>query len=90
MEESVFGSSTIKKLKIGDIVSWSELEDSENKALVSPAMRKRYGLVSKLEVSFRGNRKVGIVKIIPMGSMLEKEVLAVCVTLVSSQTILEV
>jgi hypothetical protein len=83
-QDYVFGGSALKKIKIGDIISWSELADSENN-IVSPEMRKRFGLVSKLEIVFRGDRKVGIVKVIPMGSMFEKEVLAVCVSLVSHQ-----
>ena len=90
MEENVFGNSTLKKLKIGDIVSWSELEDFGNIGLVSPTMRKKFGFVTKLEIVFRGDRKVGIVKLVPMGTLIEKEVLAVCVTLVSQQRILEV
>jgi hypothetical protein len=83
-QDYVFGESTLKKIKIGDIICWSELANSEN-VIASPEMRKRFGFVSKLEIVFRGNRKVGIVKVIPMGSMFEKEVLAVCVSLVSQQ-----
>ena len=83
-QDYVFGETTLKKLKIGDIICWSELADSE-KSIVSPEMRKRFGFVSKLEIVFRGDRKVGIVRVIPMGSMFEKEVLAVCVSLVSHQ-----
>ena len=83
-QDYVFGESTLKKIKIGDIICWSELADSET-PIASPEMRKRFGFVSKLEIVYRGDRKVGIVKVIPMGSMFEKEVLAVCVSLVSHQ-----
>lgn len=84
IKDYIFGGSTLKKIKIGDIISWSELSNTET-IIVSPEMRKRFGFVSKLEVVYRGDRKVAIVKVIPMGSMYEKEVLAVCVSLVSRQ-----
>lgn len=84
IKDYIFGESTLKKIKIGDIISWSELSSTET-IIVSPEMRKRFGFVSKLEVVYRGDRKVAIVKVIPMGSMHEKEVLAVCVSLVSRQ-----
>ena len=84
IKDYIFGESTLKKIKIGDIISWSELSNTET-IIVSPEMRKRFGFVSKLEVVYRGDRKVAIVKVIPMGSMHEKEVLAVCVSLVSRQ-----
>jgi hypothetical protein len=48
-------------------------------------MKKRFGFVSRLEIVFRGDRKVGIVKVIPMGSTTEKDILAVCVSLVNHQ-----
>ena len=86
MEERVFGESTIKKIKIGDIVCWSELSDS-SKGIVKPDMRKKFGFVTKIEIVVRGDRKVGIFKVVPMGSMIEKEVLAVCVSLVSNYQI---
>lgn len=82
--EYVFGENTLKKIKIGDIVSWSELTDI-GAGIVSPEMRKKFGFVSKLEIVNRGNRKVALVKVIPMGSIYEKEVLAVCISLVSRQ-----
>ena len=50
-------------------------------------MKKRFGFVSKIEIVNRGSRRVGIVKVIPMGSTIEKEVLAVCISLVSQQQI---
>jgi len=84
--EHVFGEYTLKKIKIGDIVSWSELADNA-KGIVKPDMKKRFGFVSKIEIVNRGSRKVGIVKVIPMGSTIEKEVLAVCISLVSQQQI---
>ncbi len=84
--EHIFGEYTLKRLKIGDIVCWSELADT-TKGIVKPDMKKRFGFVSKIEIVNRGNRKVGIVKVIPMGSTIEKEVLAVCISLVSQQQI---
>jgi len=90
-DDHIFGEATLKKLKVGDIISWSELEGSTQiTKLVSPNMRKRFGFVSKIEIVYRGERKVGIVKVIPMGSVYEKEVLAVCVSLVSQQKNYEV
>jgi hypothetical protein len=87
--EHIFGEYTLKKIKIGDIVCWSELADSA-KGIVKPEMRKSFGFVSKIEIVNRGNRKVGIVKVIQMGSTIEKEVLAVCISLVSQQQIHEI
>jgi len=84
--EHVFGEYTLKKIKIGDIVCWSELADNA-KGIVKPDMKKRFGFVSKIEIVNRGSRRVGIVKVIPMGSTIEKEVLAVCISLVSQQQI---
>jgi hypothetical protein len=84
--EHIFGQYTLKKIKIGDIVSWSELAD-DSKGIVKPEMKKSFGFVSKIEIVNRGSRKVGIVKVIPMGSTIEKEVLAVCISLVSNQQI---
>lgn len=87
--EHIFGEYTLKRLNIGDIVCWSELADN-NKGIVKPEMRKSFGFVSKIEIVNRGNRKVGIVKVIQMGSTIEKEVLAVCISLVSQQQIHEI
>ena len=86
MDDRVFGESTLKKIKIGDIVCWSELADTA-KGIVKSDMKKRFGFVTKIEIVQRGNRRVGIFKVVPMGSMIEKEVLAVCVSLVSNYQI---
>ena len=53
-------------------------------------MKKRFGFVTKIEIVIRGDRKVGIFKVVPMGSIIEKEVLAVCVSLVSNNQIYDV
>lgn len=83
-DDYVFGDSALKKLKIGDIVSWSELKESRGSTIItSPEMRRIFGIISKLETTLRGDRKVGIVKVIPMGDLMEKEILAICVSLVS-------
>ena len=84
----VFGQQSLNKLKIGDIVSWSELSDVSSN-IVFRQMSKRFGFVSRFEIAFRGNRKVAIVKVIPMGSTIEKDVLAVCLSLVTQQNIQE-
>ena len=89
MDERVFGESTLKKIKIGDIVCWSELSDHA-KGIVKPDMKKRFGFVTKIEIVIRGDRKVGIFRVVPMGSMVEKEVLAVCVSLVTNNQIHDV
>ncbi len=89
MDERVFGESTLKKIKIGDIVCWSELADHA-KGIVKPDLKKRFGFVTKIEIVIRGDRKVGIFRVVPMGSMVEKEVLAVCVSLVSNNQIHDV
>jgi hypothetical protein len=82
--DEVFGQKAMSKINIGDIVCWSELSDV-NTTIISPIMKKRFGFVSRLEIVFRGDRKVGIVKVIPMGSTTEKDILAVCVSLVNHQ-----
>jgi len=76
-------------IKVGDIVSWSELSDV-NTPVIFPQMKKRFGIASKLEIVFRGDRRVAIIKVIPMGLTTEKEVLAVCISLVSREHIHEV
>jgi hypothetical protein len=84
-----FGEKTLNKIKVGDIVSWSELSDV-NTPIIFPLMKKRFGIASKLEIVFRGDRRVAIIKVIPMGLTTEKEVLAVCISLVSREHIHEV
>lgn len=82
LKENVFGILTLKKFSIGDVVCWSELQKIGS--LYSVQKEKRFGVISKLEIVDRGDRKVAIAGVIPVDNTeYEKEVLVVCLTLIS-------
>lgn len=80
--ESIFGYAQFKKINIGDIVSWSELQSYNN--LTLPTKEKKFGIVSSLFVAHRGDRKVAIAKVMPLSdSNQEKEILAISLEIVT-------
>lgn len=80
--ESIFGYSQFKKINIGDIVSWSELQSYNN--LTLPTKEKKFGIVSGLFIAHRGDRKVAIAKVLPLTeSNIEKEILAISLEIVT-------
>jgi hypothetical protein len=94
-EEPVFGSRQLKRLKIGDLVSWVEWLTDYN---ADPAQNpddpirqhksKRFGVVSELYVEDRVQRRVAMAKVVPMNTINqnhihEKSLLATSLKLVS-------
>lgn len=66
---SIFGESMLKKLQIGDLVSWNRfimLEDSY--MMDSPAdKRKTYGVIVDFSVINEGQREVAYAIVLPAG-----------------------
>lgn len=80
--ESIFGYSQFKKINIGDIVSWSELQSYNN--LTLPTKERKFGIVSSLFIATRGDRKVALAKVVPLyDSSVEKEILAISLEIVT-------
>jgi hypothetical protein len=65
----IFGESMLKKLKIGDLVSWNRfvmLEDSY--MMDAPADKKRsFGVIVGFSVIEEGNRDVAYAVVLPAG-----------------------
>lgn len=82
IDNNVFGYSQYKKLNIGDLVSWFEIDSYNNIAI--PDKIKKFGIISGLSITYRGDRKVAIVKVIPLNQeQREKEVLAISIEIVN-------
>lgn len=80
--ESIFGYSQFKKINIGDIVCWSELQSYN--ALTLPIKEKKFGIVSSLFIATRGDRKVALAKVVPLHeSSIEKEILVISLEIVT-------
>jgi hypothetical protein len=64
---SIFGESMLKKLKIGDLVSWNKfvlLEDSY--MMDTPADKKRvFGIIVNFSIINEGNRDVAYAIVLP-------------------------
>ncbi len=81
-KDSVFGLSQYKKLNIGDIVSWSELQ--QHGKITIPIKTKKFGIISNLFIADRGDRKVALAKVVPLNeSNNEKEILAISLEIVT-------
>ena len=61
---NIFGKFMLKKLKIGDLVSWKTFVLLED-AIMSDYKRKTFGIVVKLTVEEEGNRKVAYATVLP-------------------------
>lgn len=82
IDNNVFGYSQYKKLNIGDLVSWFEIDSYNNIAI--PDKIKKFGIISGLSIAYRGDRKVAIVRVIPLNQeQREKEVLAISIEIVN-------
>ncbi len=84
LSEEPFGFKNLKKLDVGDLVRWSELEKTGYK------QEKKVGIISELYLEQRGNRNVAIAKVhevtnkknlSPMGR--QREILVVNLELLS-------
>ena len=94
--DSVFGDRQMKRLNVGDLVSWTEwVWDPREKAdpSRSEAIRshqsKCIGVISELYVEDRDIRKVAMAKVVPMNnnkekSLREKKILVTSLKLVSA------
>lgn len=79
-KDNVFGGSLINKFSIGDIVSWSAIEnyhDSDSDQVT------KIGILSELKKVIRSERPVMIAKILELETGREKEILLVSISLVS-------
>lgn len=83
--EHIYGYSQYKKLKIGDLISWPEL--NQINGLTTPEKIKRFGVITSLYIVYRSDRKVAIVKVLPLtdkeSNSSEREILAICVEIVN-------
>jgi|688.fasta_scaffold237047_2 hypothetical protein len=83
-EENVFGYAQYKKLKVGDLVSWSELV--EMNGLTIPEKIKKFGIISSLYIVLRGDRKVALAKVVPLSEISkEREILTISLEIVTKQ-----
>ena len=85
LNEAPFGIRSLERLNIGDFVRWRELSDDGR------VKKPLFGLITDLYVEMRGNRNVALAKVAQISSYKnnlaamgkEKEILAVCLELVS-------
>ncbi len=85
LNEAPFGIRSFERLNIGDLVRWRELSDDGR------VKKPLFGLITELYIKVRGNRNVALVKVTQISSYKnnlaamgkEREILAVCVELVS-------
>ncbi len=79
---NIFGYSQYIKLKIGDLVSWSELGDYNGLAV--PEKIKKIGVISSLYLSYRGDRQVALAKVLQLtDDGREKEILVISLEIVN-------
>ena len=95
-DETVFGDRQLKKLNIGDLVSWTEWvwEQTENAgdeggSGVATRQTKCIGVVSELYVEDREVRKVAMAKVVPMNNnketrLREKRMLVTSLKIISA------
>tara|TARA_B100000073_G_scaffold330761_1_gene319506 strand:- start:59 stop:406 length:348 start_codon:yes stop_codon:yes gene_type:complete len=95
-DEKVFGSRQLKRLNIGDLVSWTEWlwetpveADLEGKEPLCTRSSTCIGVISELYIEDRDIRKVAMAKVVPMNnksqkSLREKKILVTSLKLVSA------
>jgi hypothetical protein len=78
-KETVFGNKKLKKLNVGDLVSWTEwVWDQTGKVEpdggepLSSRQTKCIGVISELYIEDRDVRKVAMAKVVPMNNNKEK------------------
>jgi hypothetical protein len=83
-EENIFGYSQYRKLKVGDLVCWSDL--AEINGLTLPEKIKKFGIISSLYIVLRGDRKVALAKVVPLSEISkEREILTISLEIVTKQ-----
>jgi len=79
---SIFGYSQYVKLKVGDLVSWSELADYNG--IAGPEKIKKFGVISSLYLAYRGDRQVALAKVLQLSENgREKEILVISLKIVN-------
>jgi len=85
LSEEPFGISAMNRLKVGDLVQWSEL--AKGKGYQSYENASKVGIISELFLEKRGNREVAVAKVheIDNKSQLgtERNVLAINLSILS-------
>ena len=78
VDDTVFGSRHAKKLKVGDLVSWTEWIFEAARGSVEEPLCDRQttylGVISEIYVEDREIRKVAMAKVVPMNSKRDKSV----------------
>jgi len=79
VDETVFGNKMLKKLNVGDLVSWTEWiwengAETDPNGSEPPVSRqsKCIGVISELYIEDRDIRKVAMAKVVPMNNKKEK------------------
>ncbi len=96
VDETIFGNRQLKRLNVGDLVSWTEwvweqtgkVDPSGGEPLCS-RQTKCIGVISDLYVEDRDIRKVAMAKVVPMNNknektLREKSILVTSLKIVSS------
>ena len=79
--DSIFGYTQYKKLRVGDLVSWSELAEFNGITLIDKI--KKFGVISSLFLAHRGDRQVALAKVISFADQgKEKEILVISLEIV--------
>ena len=82
INNNIFGYSQYTKLRIGDLVSWSELGDYNG--LATPEKIKKFGVISSLFLAYRGDRQVALAKVLQLSEHgKEKEILVISLEIVN-------
>lgn len=96
VDETIFGNRQLKKLNIGDLVSWTEWiwdpankVDSDGGDPLCSRQSKCIGVISDLYIEDRDIRRVAMAKVVPMNnksekSLREKKILVTSLKLVSA------
>ncbi len=96
VDETIFGNRQLKKLNVGDLVSWTEWiweqtgkVDLDGGEPLCSRQTKCIGVISDLYVEDRDIRKVAMAKVVPMNNknektLREKSILVTSLKIVSS------
>lgn len=63
-KNNVFGNLSLKKLKIGDLVSWKNFVMLDD-AIMTDKMKPTFGIVINLAIETEGNRQVAYATVLP-------------------------
>lgn len=81
IDETVFGHRHAKKLKVGDLVSWSEwawdvdgISATDSGEKLCDRQTTHLGVISEMYVEDREIRKVAMAKVVPMNTKRDKSI----------------